>query len=68
MSDHPKTSAQEIRESPSDTVKVGIMLQMLPAHNFVLDAIGDKVKYDETVKRARPYIRGEPSSLDPAAS
>lgn len=44
--DHKRTLAQEFRESFSDTVKAGIMLQMFrkQAHDFILQTLHREVK------------------------
>lgn len=54
--DHQRMLAKRFRESFSDTVRVGILLQMLPEHEFVLQTLRDEVKYYETVERMRAFV------------
>lgn len=47
--DHQRTLAKDIRELFSETVKMGILLQMLPkhAHSFVFQTLGNEVKCEQ---------------------
>lgn len=56
--DHSRTLAKRFRETFSNIVKVGILLQMLPkqARDFVLQAFGNGLKYEEIVKRVRTFV------------
>lgn len=55
---HQSASAKDIRKIFPDTVKVGILLEMLPqqAHDFVLQTLGNEVEYEETAERVRAFV------------